>query len=445
MINHEVLDCDLLVIGAGMAGLSAAGWAAERGARVVVVEKAPAIGGSAFLSGGVLWTASSPQRMALYGGGDPTLGSVILERYPDAVKWLRARKVDLSPTMKVLHGYGYQIDIVEHLRGCVDLVEAAGGHVVFETTTTELLRDREGRVLGGQTRHPDGEVDVRAPWTLLATGGFQGSKELRSHYIHPNAGDMLLRSNPYSTGDGLLLGQQAGGEVRGTNRGFYGHLVSKPGAWGEKRFFTMLTQYHSEYSLLFNDAGLRFCDETAGDHANTNHTVAQAHPRALCVWDSRVHAKHATKPIVASGVPMDKFAVAMEHGGEGVIALTVEDLAAFANARGFDGGQVVRTLSAYNAQARGGWETLDPPRTESCLPMDQAPFYALVVYPAITTTFGGLTIARNAQVLQENGAAVPGLLAAGGDAGGAYGLGYAGGLALAMTFGITAAQTAGWN
>jgi predicted oxidoreductase len=77
--------------------------------------------------------------------------------------------------------------------------------------------------------------------------------------------------------------------------------------------------------------------------------------------------------------------------------------------------------------------------------MDQSPFYALIVYPAITTTFGGLTIDRNAQVLQENGAAVPGLLAAGGDAGGAYGLGYAGGLALAMTFGITAARTAGWN
>jgi hypothetical protein len=55
----------------------------------------------------------------------------------------------------------------------------------------------------------------------------------------------------------------------------------------------------------------------------------------------------------------------MEHGGEGVIALTVDDLAAFANAHGFDGGQVARTLSAYNALARGGWETLVTPRTES--------------------------------------------------------------------------------
>ena len=79
-MSNETLECDLLVIGAGMAGLSAAGWAAQRGARVVVVEKAAAIGGSAFLSGGVLWTAASRQKMELYGAGDPTLGAVICDQ-----------------------------------------------------------------------------------------------------------------------------------------------------------------------------------------------------------------------------------------------------------------------------------------------------------------------------------------------------------------------------
>ncbi len=444
-MSNETLECDLLVIGAGMAGLSAAGWAAQRGARVVVVEKAAAIGGSAFLSGGVLWTAASRQKMELYGAGDPTLGAVICDRYPEALAWLRARGIDVSRTMKVLHGYGYQIDIVEHLRGCVDLVEKAGGHVVFETTTTSLLRDNTGRVTGGRTRHPDGQVDVHAPWTLLATGGFQGSEEMRSLYIHANARKMLLRSNPHSTGDGLKLGQEAGGEVRGANRGFYGHLVSKPNAWGEERYFTMLSQYHSDHTLLLNEAGMRFCDETVGDHANTYHTVFQPHARALCVWDARVHAEQATKPIVATAAPMDKFAVAIENGGEGVIAQTVEELAAFASTQGIDGRQLMLTLSEYNAGARNGWETLNPPRSETCLPIDHAPYYALIVYPAITFTFGGLTIDPQARVLDESGSAISGLLAAGSDAGGAYGVGYAGGLALAMTFGMTAAKTAGWH
>ena len=444
-MSDEVLECDFLVLGAGMAGLSAAGWAAERGARVVVVEKAGAIGGSAVLSGGMLWTAASPKKMALYGGGDPRLGRVICERYPDALAWLRRRGIHVSPTMRVLHGYGYQIDIVEHLRGCVDLVEQKGGYVALGTTTTMLLQDDHGRVTGARTAHADGQVDIHARHTLLATGGFQGSEEMRARFIHPNARTMLLRSNPHSTGDGLRLGQGAGAEVRGTNRGFYGHLVSRPDAWGEERYFTMLSQYHSDHALLFNEAGRRFCDETFGDHTNTCHTVAQPNARALCLWDARVQAEHATRPIVAIAPPMDKFAVAVEHGGEGVIANTHEELAAFAGAHGFDGAQMIRTLKDYNVQATSGWETLNPPRTESCLPMDRPPWYALVVYPAITFTFGGLTIDERAQVLADDGAAIPGLLAAGSDAGDAFGAGYAGGLALAMTFGITAARTAGWN
>ena len=72
-MSNPKLECDLLILGAGMAGLSAAGWAAQRGARVVVVERAAEVGGSAALSGGMLWTASSAPRMDLYGGGSPAL------------------------------------------------------------------------------------------------------------------------------------------------------------------------------------------------------------------------------------------------------------------------------------------------------------------------------------------------------------------------------------
>src|SRR5580765_4593670 len=171
MADEQVIECDLLVVGAGMAGLAAAGWAAERGARAIVVERAAATGGSAVLSGGVLWTATSPQRMALYGGGDPRLGAVICATFPDAMAWLRKREITVAPKMNVLHGYGYQIDIIEHLRGCEALVEQAGGHVVLGTDTLELVRDEVGAVIGARTSHPDGDVTVRARSTILASGG----------------------------------------------------------------------------------------------------------------------------------------------------------------------------------------------------------------------------------------------------------------------------------
>jgi len=443
-MDRETLECDLLVIGAGMAGLSAAGWAAERGASVVVVEKAGDLGGSAFLSGGMVWTATSPDKMALYGGGDYALGKVVCDTYPQAMAWLHRRGVAVSETMKVLHGRGYQIDIIDHLRGCAALVEQAGGYVVFDTETSALLKDQAGRVIGARTVSRDGEVDVLARRTLLATGGYQGSPELRARYIHPNAAGMLLRSNPASTGDGLRLGQEAGAAIPGTNPGFYGHLVSESPSWGEARLNTMLSQYHSDYTLLLNVDGERFCDETMGDHTNTCHTVTQKQARALCFWDAQVQVDHACVPIVPIADPMDKMAFALEMGGKGIVAGTLDEVAAFAEAQGFNGAQVKRSIEAFNAQSRAGWETLVPPRTEVCVPLDKAPFYALVVHPAITFTFGGLTIDTGARVLRPDGSVVEGLFAAGSDAGGAFGTGYAGGLAMAMTFGLVAASTAGW-
>jgi succinate dehydrogenase/fumarate reductase flavoprotein subunit len=286
---------------------------------------------------------------------------------------------------------------------------------------------------------------VRSPATILATGGFQASPDMRARYIHPNARDMLLRSNPFSDGQGLRLGEAAGGEIAGTNPGFYGHLVSESSEWGEERLYVMLSQYHSEQAVLLNEQGLRFCDETFGDHANTYATLIQPNARALCVWDARVHEQHATQPIVAVGLPVDKMQVALELGGKGIVASTLAEIGTFATAQGFDGAQVAQSIAAFNHAARDGWETLDPPRMDVCEPLDRAPFYALVVHPAITFTFGGLTIDTQARVLDAAGRPVPGLLAAGSDAGGAFGTGYAGGLALAMTFGMIAARTAGWR
>jgi len=444
MTDEATITCDLLVIGGGMAGMSAAGWAAERGARVIVVEKAAALGGSAVLSGGVFWTASSHEKIELYGGGDPELARVVFDTYPAAVAWLRRRGIDMSPRIDVLHGQGYQIDIHAHIRGCADLVEQHGGFVILETETTGLLCDEDGRVIGARTRHADGEVTVRAAATLLATGGYQASPELRARYIHPHAETMLLRSNPVSDGAGLRLGEEVGGEVAGTNGGFYGHLVSEPRVWDDERLYVALSQYHSEHALLINERGMRFCDESYGDHANTAHTVRQPRSRAICFWDSRAHAAYATVPVVSVGVPLDKMQVALENGGKGVIAETLDAVATFADAHGFDGAATRATIEAFNHQARHGWEKMAPPRTDDFAALDKPPFYALIVHPAITFTFGGLTIDTGARVLRTDGTPVPGLFAAGSDAGGAFGRGYAGGLALAATFGITAARSAGW-
>lgn len=441
----EAFACDLLVVGGGMADLSAAAWAAERGAKVVVIERAAAIGGSAALSAGMLWTATSPGRMALYGGGDMALGSAILETYPHALEWLRRRGVSLSDAAPVLHGRGYQVDIIEHLQGCARLVAQHGGVVALDTEVVALQRDESGAVIGALTRHADGDMEVRASATLMASGGFQASPEMRAQHIHPNARTMRLRSNPYSDGAGIRLAQGVGAAMDAQNSGFYGHLVSESPDWGMERHYTGLSQYHSDHCLLINEAGERFCDESLGDHASANAIVSQPESRAICFWDDRVHRAYATQAVIEAMPPIDKMQVALDHGGKGIVADTLDGVAAFADAQGFDGVAAVRTITNFNQRARHGWETLGPARSESCLPCDRAPFYALIVHPAITFTYGGLVIDRDARVLDADGKVISGLFAAGGDAGGIYGHGYCGGLSMAMALGIRAAMAAGWK
>jgi hypothetical protein len=222
--------------------------------------------------------------------------------------------------------------------------------------------------------HAGGSVDVVAPSTILATGGYQGAADLRARYIHENARHLLVRANPYSCGEGIALGLAAGAHMVGKNRSFYGHLMSKARVRGEERLFTMLAQYHSEYGLLFNEQGIRFCDESTGDHNNSYYTVLQSNARALLLWDRKVHERYATVSTIPGQPGIDKFSVAIEHGGEGAICPDYSALIRFANANGFDGSQLAETLEEYNAKTIHAWETLEPARTESCRPLDKPEF-----------------------------------------------------------------------
>ena len=83
-----------------------------------------------------------------------------------------------------------------------------------------------------------------------------------------------------------------------------------------------------------------------------------------------------------------------------------------------------------------------PPRVKDATPLLTPPYYVIEVVPAITFSFGGLLINAGARVLDEQGAPVPGLLAAGADSGGVFYRAYAGGLANALVFGLQAVDTA---
>jgi succinate dehydrogenase/fumarate reductase flavoprotein subunit len=435
------LECDLLVIGGGMAGLSAGARASEAGARVIVVEKAPRFGGSAIYSGGYVWTVPDQRSFSPYAGASG-LSSVVIDDFAEAIAWLRKGEFIVSRPVTVLSGRGYLIDIRNYLNHCVSTIKSAGGHVVLETTVSRLTTGASGQIVGATTSHRDGDLEIRAAWTILATGGAQGSPSLRAKLIHPNARDIIVRANPTSTGDGLRLALAAGaGCVE--NSGFYGHLLASP-VQASLENFGSFSQQHSEQSILLNEAGLRYTDEGLGDHFNAQRTVPQTNTRALLFWDEKIQRENILRPFVEGRTPIDRLDYACKAGAQGAKFDSVEEIAGIAHSWGFNGRQTLQTIQEYNTNVMTGPERLAPMRTGPLHPIINPPFYALVVVPGVTFTHAGICVDTMARALRPSGTPVDGLLVAGVDVGDVYNGGYAGGLSLALTFAGRAVATAGW-
>jgi hypothetical protein len=309
---------DLLVVGGGMAGLSAGAWAAQRGARVTLVEKAPQIGGTAALAGFV-WTAASYEALReAIPDGDPELARRLVEGIGPALDWIASLGVTLGPEVSILrYGRGRQLDMASYLRtGEAMIRKAPGGRVLLGAAPERLLTSGGGRVSGAEVALPEGGVErIAADAVLLATGGFQNDPVLTSLLIHPNSYSILRRSNPVSAGGGLRLALAVGAAFGKDRAGFYGHLVSYPTTAWEPSLFVALTLYHSEHGVLLNRAGRRFIDETLSDHLSAQAVLEQPEGRALLVTDERVRREYILGSYVEGIEPVDKVALVRRYGG----------------------------------------------------------------------------------------------------------------------------------
>ena len=434
-------EFDLLVLGGGMAGLSAAAWSVRQGRSVLLVEKGE-LGGSA-LNAGFIWTAPSLEvlREAIP-DGDPRLGERLIEDFKPAVDWVRSLDVECQPAVDVLRfGRGHQTSLLNYLRACELIVRDDPRSEILLPGTAHRLLVEDGEVCGADLLLSSMETrTVRAEAIVLATGGFQGDPDLRASLIHPQARYIPLRGNWYSSGDGLRLGSEAGAAFGPDDAGFYGHLMPSGVSFGEHDDFVALSLYYSEHSLLLNLECRRFVDETVGDHLNTMALLGQPEARGLIVSDARVREEWILRPYVEGVRPVDAFDLCYQRGARCAVAEDLDELALMPPEWGYDGAAVQRALVDFNRQCEDG--SHDPPRRFDAVPIQDPPYYVIEVVPAITFTFGGLLVDSEARVLDRDGGVIPGLHAAGADAGGLYVRAYAGGIAAALIFGLRAARTA---
>jgi succinate dehydrogenase/fumarate reductase flavoprotein subunit len=433
-------EIDLLVIGGGMAGLTAAARAATSGRRVVVIEVADDVGGSARFAG-YAWTAPSREVIDVVDpDGDESLRHALVDRFPAGVEWIRTVGVEAKPAVPVLgFGSGHQFDTNHYVDTCRRLVVESGGQVRLGTTTRRLLLE-DRRVVGAEVEADGSVEELRATWTLLATGGFQGDRDLLVEKLHPQAGRMQLRANPHSVGAGYRLATSAGASTGTEDAGFYGHLVPTGVPFADPADFVDLSLYYSEHAILLNLRHERFTDETLGDHLTTMALLEQPEARGLLVCDARTHREWVVGSYVEGAVAVDKFAVATRRGGRTGVAESLEELEYLPEEWGYDGVAVRAAVEAFNQAVTDG--SASPARACDPRPLDEGPWYVVECEPAVTFPFHGVLIDDRARVLGQGGAPIPGLLCAGSDTGGLYHRAYAGGLASALVFGLTAAETA---
>ena len=223
----------LVVAGAGMAGLVAAVRARELGADVVVHEKGDRPGGSMLLSSCVVWRYRDWETFrAECPGGDPALQRLVWDGLDEALEWLRS----------------LEAPVVEEKTGNPQTT----GLRFDPEGLTEALARRAGEIrLGSELE------EVPADPTILATGGFQGDRELVRRYITPEADELVLRANPWSSGDGLRLALDRGAEVSDGLDEFYGrNMAAAPSIDPED--FVRLAQVYARHAAVENARGERY-------------------------------------------------------------------------------------------------------------------------------------------------------------------------------------------
>jgi len=431
----------VVIAGGGLAGLTAALRAAELGARVTLLEKGDRPGGSFVYSSGYIWSyVDLPTFRREAPGGDSVLQRLILEHLGSCLTWLEGEggRLHSRETGNSLT-FGARFDPEKTASALVERLDASGGELLTDTAFEALLDDDAGRVTGVLVRSAGGLRDYDAGAVILASGGFAGDPELVGRHIVGGPGRMRVRAHPRSTGDGFRAALRKGALASAGLDEFYGrNLPASPAKFTPEQFVEV-SQLYGRYAVAINGRGERYADEGA-DWSETALTRATAHQPGLYAW----YVLDATglEGLVRERSVKEMVETARSTGGIVIQAASLTQLADKLAEQGVPREASLRTVKEYNAAIAAG-EVPSPPRTGSAVTLRVPPFVAVKVAPSITHTVGGLTVDAGCRVLRaEDERPIPGLYAAGVDVGGVSVGGYTSGLASAVVFGKTAAESA---
>jgi tricarballylate dehydrogenase len=482
---------DVIVVGGGNAGFTAAHAAATRGRKVLLLEKGTAeeAGGNSFYTAGATRinhaglpdladflepdqrharTEVPPYSSEEYaadlakvteGRNDPELTHVLVTESQDTVRWLQSLGVKYRLMYErqayeradgtFLFWGGLHVGNVGGGEGLIEdhtrVAQELGTEIRYGSTVTGLVTDA-GRVVGVAVDGPDGRYELSAESVILAAGGFESNAALRKKYLGEGWENAKVRGTPNNQGDllkaALELGAARGGDWSTAHSVQWDAFCETNES--NRELTNRLTRQSYPLGILVNSEGNRFLDEGA-DFRNYTYAkygkviLQQPGSIAYQVFDSELRPMLRTEEYDMPGISVE-------------IADTLLELA---DKMGIDPDRFLTTVTEFNDSIDrsipfdptvkdGRKARVTPPKSNWAAPIETGPFYAYGVTCGITFTFGGLKSDAEGRVLNEQGQHIEGLYVCGEMLGGLFSTNYPGGsgLAAGMVFGRRAGAIA---
>ena len=463
MTSHLTNTFDLIIVGGGIAGLTAGVRATELGLKPVVLEQGEGVDypNNSRQSGGILHIGFyDPFRPApelekiihqlTNGEAKPELTKALANNGARLITWLQDKggkfmrfnpkegyRWCMAPPRALKAGLDWKgrgPDLM--IRRLAEELIARGGVLQQGARVTGLLMEN-GRCVGAQGTLQDNPQIWNAPYCVIADGGFQANRELYERYIGADFESVFQRGARTGRGDGLKMALSAGGSVTSGKR-FYGHVLCSDALHNDNVWPYPEVDAIATAGIVIDSSGQRIVDEgRSGVHLANQLASSSNTGKLFAVFDQTIWDGPGTSARIPANPLLEKA------GGTILRANTEEELA---EKMGVPFTALINTINEYNvALSNNQLDTLSVPRSNKVKPMSimNAPFMAIPICPGITYTMVGIDIDEHAQVLDTEKKPILGLFAAGATTGGIEGgqdSVYIGGLIKSGSFGLIAAE-----
>ena len=443
----QTMSADLVVIGAGASGTAAAWAAAEKGLKVVTLEKKAIPGGTGAFSEGIFAVESKLQKDWNYGltkdqaftmimnyghwRGNARMVRAFVDRSADTIDWMMKNGVKFEKLFSNYPNGLYTWPIYEG-RGAgwinlfLDKYKKAGQTLLTETWGEKLIEEN-GRIVGVEATNKAGDrITIRAKATVIATGGFFDNKEMREKYLRfPNA-DGLAQTG--KTGDGIRMAWSVGAGKEGTEV----QASYRPGPRGvgtTNHVSATAKQPH----LWLTPKGERFCNEIIMlEWPFAGNALERIGGTMYVVYDQKT-LDHMVKEegidlgvgvMVPVGTKLANFSKEWDAAVKAGWAFKADTLDGLAKATGMNPEKLKKTVADYNGYCAVRHDAEFAKDPKYLREVKTGPFYAIKSVASTLGTLGGIKANERFEVVTQNEDPIPGLYAAGNDVGGMYGDSY---------------------